>query len=117
MAGSDTDKRGRRAAALILVLLALAALASFLPLIETKTWWIRFLDFPRLQLATSLLLLLAVRAAVAWQDPRLPGDQADPHDPVRHFFERVVRIARIIVTSDQHGRRCEAENDPECSTG
>ena len=64
MAGFEKGKWGRRAAGLILSLLALAVLASFLPLIETNTWWIRFLDFPRLQFATALLVLLAGVAAL-----------------------------------------------------
>ncbi len=50
----------RRAAALTLGLIGIAAAASFLPLIETNRWWIRYLDFPRVQLAVALVLLLAV---------------------------------------------------------
>ncbi len=52
------------AAGLILALLAIAAVTSFLPLIETDRWWIRYLDFPRLQLAITLVLLLAAAAAL-----------------------------------------------------
>jgi len=42
----------------ILGLLAVATAVSFLPLIETNAWWVRYADFPRLQLATAIVLLL-----------------------------------------------------------
>jgi endonuclease/exonuclease/phosphatase (EEP) superfamily protein YafD len=32
--------------------------ASFLPLIETNIWWVRYLDFPRVQFAVALLVLI-----------------------------------------------------------
>ncbi|QEA38821.1 hypothetical protein FGL86_06840 [Pistricoccus aurantiacus] len=40
---------------LVLPLLVLLAIASLLPLIESNIWWIRYLDFPRLQVALFLL--------------------------------------------------------------
>ncbi|MDT0681258.1 endonuclease/exonuclease/phosphatase family protein [Roseicyclus sp. F158] len=45
--------------ALILATLGLAA-ASFAALIETNRWWIRMTDFPRLQYAIGLLVLLVL---------------------------------------------------------
>jgi endonuclease/exonuclease/phosphatase (EEP) superfamily protein YafD len=50
------------AAYLILILLALTVAASFLPLIETNAWWVRYFDFPRLPLVLVLLVLLAATA-------------------------------------------------------
>lgn len=61
---SSSHGWARPAAVAILVALAVAAAASFLPLIETNTWWIRYLDFPRLQLAAALVVLLAAAAAL-----------------------------------------------------
>ena len=58
---------GRWAAGVVLSLLVVAVAVSFLPLIETNTWWIRFLDFPRLQFAVALVLLLAGAAALRSQ--------------------------------------------------
>jgi len=52
-------KFGAWAAGLVLGLLAVVAAVSFLPLLTTDIWWVRFLDFPRLQLAVALVLLLA----------------------------------------------------------
>lgn len=51
-------------AALVFCLLAIGLAASFLPLIETNTWWIRYLDFPRLQVAVALLVLLVAFSAI-----------------------------------------------------
>jgi len=48
----------------ILVLLAVATAASFLPLIETNAWWVRYADFPRLQLGTVIVALLVALLAV-----------------------------------------------------
>lgn len=50
---------GAWAAGFVLILLAAVTALSFLPLLETNIWWIRFLDFPRLQLAFALVLMLA----------------------------------------------------------
>lgn len=62
---TESKHLGRRIVRLVLLgLLALAALASFLPWIETTTWWVRYLDFIRLQLVVLLVLLLALTAAV-----------------------------------------------------
>ncbi|MGI1660957.1 endonuclease/exonuclease/phosphatase family protein [Palleronia sp. KMU-117] len=40
-------------------LLLLAVAASALPLIETNAWWVRYLDFLRVQVSSALLVLLA----------------------------------------------------------
>ncbi len=48
----------RWAAAPIAVLVVVALMASFLPLIETNIWWIRYADFFRLQMAIALIILL-----------------------------------------------------------
>lgn len=51
----------RKAAAIIAVVFLVGlTTASFLPLFETNIWWIRFMDFPRVQLAIALIVLLAV---------------------------------------------------------
>lgn len=42
------------------------AVATLLPLSRAEAWWIRVLDFPRLQLAVALLALIA--AQLAWLD-------------------------------------------------
>ena len=44
----------------ILLLIVIAAAASFLPMIETDAWWIRYLDFVRLQAGIALLILLVL---------------------------------------------------------
>lgn len=55
---------------LVAALLLLAAVASFLPLIETNAWWVRYLDFVRLQLAVLLLVLVAAMLALrGWRSP------------------------------------------------
>lgn len=52
--------RYRKIAALIVgVALVALTMVSLLPLIESNIWWIRFTDFPRLQLAVALSVLLA----------------------------------------------------------
>lgn len=51
-------------AALVAALLLLAAAASALPLIETNLWWVRYLDFVRLQLGALLLILVVVLIAL-----------------------------------------------------
>lgn len=51
----------RAAAAMtVLGLLAVVSAASLLPLIETNVWWIRYLDFPRVQFALALVVLIAL---------------------------------------------------------
>lgn len=57
----------------LLPLLLLAAGASLLPLVETNVWWIRWLDFARVQILIALAILLLVypvlaprRGALAW---------------------------------------------------
>lgn len=59
---SRTGKHGWAGwpSAIIFIGIVAAATASLLPLIDTDTWWIRFLDFPRLQLSVILLGLLAL---------------------------------------------------------
>lgn len=48
---------------LIGVLLFVAVSASLLPLVETNIWWVRYLDFPRVQFAAALLVLTALLIA------------------------------------------------------
>lgn len=48
-----------------LSLLALVgALASFLPLIDTNLWWVRFLAFPRVQILCALVVVLTLLIAL-----------------------------------------------------
>ena len=56
--GSDPWREWLSRALLLLLLLAVGV--SFLPLVETNAWWIRYADFPRLQLAVVLLVLVAL---------------------------------------------------------
>ncbi|MDG4650520.1 endonuclease/exonuclease/phosphatase family protein [Roseibacterium sp. SDUM158017] len=58
MTEAGAKRLGAWAAGIVLILLAAVTAASFLPLIETNVWWIRFLDFPRLQFGFALALLL-----------------------------------------------------------
>lgn len=44
----------------VLPLMALLTAASLIPLIESNTWWIRYLDYPRLQFAAALSALLVI---------------------------------------------------------
>lgn len=46
-------------------LVVLLACASVLPLIGTNAWWIRYLDFPRVQIAVVLGIVLIIYLAVA----------------------------------------------------
>lgn len=68
--GRDNGKVRLVMAKVILALLSTVVAASLLPLVETNVWWIRFLDFPRLQfmvaLVVLLLLFLAVRGRSGW---------------------------------------------------
>ena len=58
-------ERGLRVASwIVLTLLLLAAAASLLPLVESDVWWIRVLDFPRVQFGVALILLLVVLLAL-----------------------------------------------------
>ena len=58
---ADRRSKYRNVAALIaLALLALLAAASLLPLVEANIWWIRFMDFPRLQLAIAMSAVLGL---------------------------------------------------------
>lgn len=54
----------RRGSVLITGFLMIALIASFLPLIETNVWWVRYMDFVRLQLAIALIILLLAFVAV-----------------------------------------------------
>ncbi|SHF27711.1 Uncharacterized conserved protein YafD, endonuclease/exonuclease/phosphatase (EEP) superfamily [Modicisalibacter ilicicola DSM 19980] len=45
---------------LIVPLLALLAIASLLPLVESNLWWVRYLDYPRLQIAIALAALIVL---------------------------------------------------------
>ncbi len=47
---------------LLLLLLVALAVGSLLPIMESNRWWIRFLDFPRLQLTISLTIVLVLYA-------------------------------------------------------
>lgn len=51
-----------RIAAAVVVLLAIA---SALPLVETNAWWVRYLDFPRVQLAVALAVAMALHFLLA----------------------------------------------------
>lgn len=64
MAAPDLGIRRGIALYVILPLIAVLVIISLLPLIETNIWWIRYLDFPRLQLAILLVLLLALFLAL-----------------------------------------------------
>ncbi|MCP1169209.1 endonuclease/exonuclease/phosphatase family protein [Limimaricola litoreus] len=46
------------------ILLALLCIASLLPLVETDIWWIRYLDFPRMQFAAGIVLVWIVMVAL-----------------------------------------------------
>lgn len=69
-----TKSLAQRVVWLVLALLIVVlAIASLLPLVETNAWWIRFLDFPRLQFALALLaamllfvVLAGLRGAAGW---------------------------------------------------
>lgn len=52
----------------VLALLAAAGAASLVTLAETNAWWVRYLDFARLQFAAVMLMMLVVLAALR---PRL----------------------------------------------
>ncbi|RVV99592.1 endonuclease/exonuclease/phosphatase family protein [Mesobaculum littorinae] len=52
------------------VLLALCA-ASLLPLLESDRWWIRYLDFPRMQISVALIVVFALYALVKHRRGRL----------------------------------------------
>lgn len=54
----------------LVILTALLLVATLLPLSRHEAWWVRGLDFPRLQLATLAALLLVATAAL--QDRGLP---------------------------------------------
>ncbi|CUH18338.1 hypothetical protein JSE7799_00434 [Jannaschia seosinensis] len=53
----------RAARFLVGLTLFVAVAASFLPLVETNVWWVRYLDFPRVQFAVALLVLTALLIA------------------------------------------------------
>jgi endonuclease/exonuclease/phosphatase (EEP) superfamily protein YafD len=59
MTEAGRKRLGAWAAGIVLILLAAVTTVTFLPLIETNVWWIRFLDFPRLQFGVALVILLA----------------------------------------------------------
>jgi endonuclease/exonuclease/phosphatase (EEP) superfamily protein YafD len=42
------------------VLLLAAVVASFLPLVETNVWWVRYLGFPRVQISAALGVLVVL---------------------------------------------------------
>lgn len=47
---------------LVVPLIVIAALLSLLPLIETNAWWIRYLDFARVQFVAALVVMLLLCA-------------------------------------------------------
>ncbi|MEJ7928861.1 endonuclease/exonuclease/phosphatase family protein [Ramlibacter sp. AN1015] len=49
----------------ILLLLAATCVASLLPWVETDTWWVRYMDFIRVQLFIAIVALLALWLLVA----------------------------------------------------
>lgn len=73
MVTQHSGGRYRTAAAITVgaLLVGLTA-ASFLPLIESNIWWIRFLDFPRVQLSIVLVVLLALYLGL-WRGPQPIG--------------------------------------------
>ncbi|WIJ24964.1 endonuclease/exonuclease/phosphatase family protein [Devosia sp. RR2S18] len=54
----------RWASAALLTLTLLVVVASFLPLLESNAWWVRYMDYPRLQLAIALPILLILYLVV-----------------------------------------------------
>lgn len=60
MSARPTSRSRSIAGWITLALLALLITASLLPLVETDLWWIRFLDFPRLQFAAAIVILLGL---------------------------------------------------------
>lgn len=57
--GGASRTAGKVVLVLAVGLLLLSVAASLLPLIETNAWWVRYFDFMRLQVAASLVVLLA----------------------------------------------------------
>lgn len=57
---------------LVMALLMILLAASLLPLVETDVWWIRILDFPRVQFAVGLAALLAICLALRPRSRALP---------------------------------------------
>ncbi len=55
---------------LLLLLAVLALLAAAVPALSVDTWWVRYLDFPRLQFLIPMLVLLGATVLAAWL---LPG--------------------------------------------
>ncbi len=51
---------GRIAASIVAVLLFAIAVLSLIPFAETNMWWVRYLDFPRIQFVVGLVVLLAL---------------------------------------------------------
>lgn len=58
MANASGHRWRRSASALVGGLMAITLIASALPLVETNAWWVRYADFPRLQFAVALIILL-----------------------------------------------------------
>lgn len=68
---SETGKVRAVMAKVALVLLIAVVVASLLPLLETNAWWIRFLDFPRLQFMAALVVLLLFFLAMRGRSGRI----------------------------------------------
>lgn len=72
-AEDDTVNRhswGKAARAVVIAAGAIVAAASLLPFAETNAWWVRVLDFPRLQYALALLAVAVLYAVLG--GPRRP---------------------------------------------
>lgn len=57
--GSQSFTQKIRLYVFVPLLIALS-IVSLLPLLESNRWWVRFLDFPRIQVTIALLLVLAL---------------------------------------------------------
>lgn len=51
---------------LLLIVVVLTAV-TFLPMLGTNMWWVRFLSFPRLQFLCALIVLLVLCVALPWR--------------------------------------------------
>jgi endonuclease/exonuclease/phosphatase (EEP) superfamily protein YafD len=61
---SGTNASHWVARSIVVPLIVTAALASLLPFVETDTWWIRYLDFARVQFLIALVVLLVLYAVL-----------------------------------------------------
>ncbi|MGC3874036.1 endonuclease/exonuclease/phosphatase family protein [Halomonas sp. GXIMD04776] len=91
---------------LIVPLLLVFTAASLIPLIESDTWWIRYLDYPRLQFAIVLAVLIVLhlmlgglRRVMSWTVTTLAGAALASH--VYYLYPYVLPVEAPIknVTS------------------